>query len=195
MAETLKTNRLRSRTPWQITVSKIRKNRLAMTAFYILVTFYVVAIFAGFFAPYGYDHQNRDLSFHPPSLSRVHFFDEKGDFVWPFVYGITVKDSSQKIYEEDTTRKYKLTFFAKSPHPNDSYEVLWLFQSSRHLFGTEEGGNIFLFGADQFGRDIFSRILFGSQISLSVGVIGITISMRAFLEKRKPDFWKCRNKR
>lgn len=178
MAKNKNTKRkVRSKSPWQIVINKIRKNKLAMLAFYILVTFYTVAIFAGFFAPYGYDHQNRDLSFHPPNLSDVHIFDEEGSLTRPFIYGTKIVDSYRKIYEEDKTQKYPIHFFVRSTHEADSYTILWLFDSNLHLFSVEAPGKLFLFGADQFGRDVFSRILYGAQISLSVGVIGISISM------------------
>lgn len=177
MTEEKKPRRLRARSPWQIVLYKIRKNRLAMTAFWVLCALYFVSIFAGFFSPYGYDHQNRNLSFHPPSWSTIHFFDENGKLTRPFVYGTKVKDSSQKIYAEDKTHKYPIKFFVRSDHESDTYSVLFFFESNLHLFGVDAPGKIFLFGADQFGRDVFSRILYGSQISLSVGIIGITISM------------------
>ena len=71
MAETI------SRTPWQIAMIKLRRNKLAMFSFWILIVLYLSAIFAGFFSPYGYDHQHRDWSFHHPNLASVHFLDEK----------------------------------------------------------------------------------------------------------------------
>jgi peptide/nickel transport system permease protein len=58
----------------------------------------------------------------------------------------------------------------------DKYHILWLIVSSTHLFGVDEPGHLFLFGSDQMGRDIFSRILYGAQVSLSIGIVGIVIS-------------------
>ena len=171
MAETI------SRTPWQIAMIKLRRNKLAMFSFWILIVLYLSAIFAGFFSPYGYDHQHRDWSFHHPNLSSVHFFDEKGNFQRPFLYGITAEDPYQKKYSEDKSVKYPVRLFYKSKDLSDEYSVLGLFRSNVHLFGVDAPAGLFLFGADQFGRDVFSRILFGGQISLSIGIIGILISM------------------
>jgi peptide/nickel transport system permease protein len=58
----------------------------------------------------------------------------------------------------------------------DSYHILWLIRSNVHLFGLDDPGRIFLFGSDIQGRDVFSRILYGAQVSLSVGIVGIVIS-------------------
>ncbi len=166
-----------SRTPWEIMVIKLKKNKAAMASLYLLSIMYFMAIFAGFFAPYGEDHQNRDISFHSPNFSNIHLFDEQGNIHRPFVYGVKIIDSTQKIYGEDTLVRYPIKFFVKSDNPADRYQILWLFHSNVHFFGVDSPGKLFLFGSDQFGRDIFSRIIYGSQISLSVGIIGILISM------------------
>lgn len=151
---------------------RLRRNRAAMAGLYLLAALYAGAALAGPLAPYKYDNAAYDFSFHPPMITRIRFFDENGRLVRPYVYGIQVADPQLKIYREDKSRKYPLRFFARG----DQYSLFWGLRWDVHLFGVDPPGRIYLFGADQFGRDIFSRILYGGQISLSVGIVGIIIS-------------------
>ena len=163
---------VRSRSPSRILWLKLRRNRTAMIGLYILAVMYAAAILAGFLAPYRYDNSRHDLPFHPPMIGRIHMFDEQGSFSRPFVYHLVPVDPQLATYSEDTSRKYPIRLFASG----ESYRILGLISSNIHLFGVDEPGHIFLFGADTLGRDIFSRILYGAQISLSIGIIGILIS-------------------
>jgi peptide/nickel transport system permease protein len=161
--------------PWGILWLKLRRNHTAMAGLYVLAALYFGAVFAGFIAPYGYGTQNDRYGFHPPMLTRIHIFDEQGKLAMPFVYGISVTNESLKGYSgyaEDQSRTYPLKLFARG----DGYHILWLLHSNIHLFGVERPGMIYLLGSDIFGRDTFSRIMYGSQISLSVGIAGIIIS-------------------
>ncbi|HKY04997.1 MAG TPA: ABC transporter permease, partial [Blastocatellia bacterium] len=165
----------RNRSPWQIMWAKLRRNPTAMAGLYTLAVLYAGAIFAGFIAPYSYERQRTETGFHPPMLTRIHIFDEAGELSRPFVYGIKVIDRGAKGYKgyaEDTAVKYPVRFFVRG----DSYHILWLVESNLHLFGVDDPGTVYLFGSDLFGRDIFSRIMYGSQVSLSVGIVGIVIS-------------------
>ena len=136
-----------------------------MTGGVILIILYAVALFAGFVAPLRYDHLDTDYSFHPPiwpKLQGLHFVVpryEPGDGT--FVYRLVPGDTKP------------LHFFIHG----DKYELFGLIPSSVHLFGTgDEKYPVYLLGADQFGRDVFSRLLYGSQISLSIGIVGILLS-------------------
>lgn len=162
----------RGRSPSQILWLKLRSNRAAMLGLYTLAVMYAAAILAGFIAPYKYDNARHDLPFYPPMLTRIHFVDEKGAFRRPFVYGIVPLDPQLATYRDDTSARFPIRLFVRG----ENYRVLWLVSSNIHLFGVEEPGHLFLFGADQVGQDIFSRILYGAQISLSIGIVGILIS-------------------
>jgi peptide/nickel transport system permease protein len=143
-----------------------------MVGLYTLAAMYAAAILAGFIAPYKYDDARHDLPFYPPMLTRIHIFDEQGRVSRPFVYGIVPVDPQLASYRDDTSKSYPIRFFVRG----GSYRILWLVSSNIHLFGVDEPGHLFLFGADQVGQDIFSRILYGSQVSLSIGIVGILIS-------------------
>jgi peptide/nickel transport system permease protein len=171
-AEDASSSRVQGRSPSQLLWLKLRRNRTAMAGLYTLAAMYAAAILAGFIAPYRYDNVRHDLPFYPPMLTRIHIFDEQGQLSRPFVYGIVAVDPQLASYRDDTSRRYPIKFFVRG----DSYRILWLVQSNIHLFGVEEPGHIFPFGSDRLGEDIFSRVLYGAQVSLSIGIIGILIS-------------------
>jgi len=133
-----------------------------------LVLLHVIVIFAGFIAPYAPGVQNRELPYAPPT--RLHFVDASGFHLRPFVYAsMLVVDS----YQEDRTHEYPVHLFVRG----DDYQILGMFRSNAHLFRVDEPAHIFLFGADGFGRDEFSRLLYGGQISLAAGVLATLLSL------------------
>jgi peptide/nickel transport system permease protein len=162
----------RGRSPSQLLWLKLRRNRTAMFGLCTLVVLYAAAILAGFLAPYKYDDAVHELPFYPPMLTRIHLFDERGGLSRPFVYGIKPVPFEHATYEEDLSKKYPIRFFVRGT----GYHILWIVRSNIHLFGVDEPGYIFLFGSDYMGQDIFSRILYGAQVSLSIGILGIIIS-------------------
>ncbi len=149
----------------------IKKNRLAYISLHILGILYFTAIFADFIAPYPYDIQHRDTPYHPPT--QIHFFDSKGNFhLRPFVYGYELVDPVFKKYKINYEKKYYIKFFVDG----HKHYLLGIIPTNKHLFGVEEGGKIFLLGGDHLGRDIFSRLLYGGRVSLSIGLVGVLLS-------------------
>lgn len=130
-----------------------------------LIVIHGVVLGARFFAPYDPMEQNRDFPFAPPM--RIHFIDAAGKFHWhPFVYQYISqqRDGKPKPYDEDRSRMWTLRFFV-------SEEGRW------RLFGVDAPGRAFLLGTDDYGRDQFSRILYGGQISLFAGLVAAALSL------------------
>jgi len=158
---------------WQLIRWKFFRHKLAMGALAVLGIFYFCAIFAEFIAPYDPHKYDENYTLVPPQY--LHFFDKKGDFyLRPFVYRIKKKmdpETLEIIYIKDLTRRYPIYFWIHG----DSYKLWGLFATDVHLFGTKKE-RIFLLGADSMGCDLFSRVIYGSRISLFVGLLGVAIS-------------------
>jgi len=149
------------------------KNYLALFFFIILTGLYLCAFLADIIAPYHYDSDQRQYSYHPPT--KIHFFDVQGNFHFrPFIY-VSEKhydEFRRRIYTEDTEKMYPVRFFILS----EPYRMLGFIPLKTKLFGVENPARIYLLGADRVGRDLFSRILFGARISLMIGWAGVMIT-------------------
>jgi len=122
--------------------------------------FVITSVFADFFAPYPYDLQNRKAPYHPPT--KIHFF-HNGKLSFPFVYRYELIDPLFKVYKEDKSVRCRLKFFSKTPY-------------GLRLLSVEEPCRLYLLGADKLGRDIFSRIIYGGRVSLSISLIGVFVT-------------------
>lgn len=148
---------------------QFRKSPLGVAGGVALLVLYGLALFAPFLAPYAETRIDRDRFFHPPTP--LHWVDAEGRFhLRPFVYA-TVPGLDQ-TYSVDTSRRHALVLFPQG----DPYRWFGLLETDRHLFGVEAPGRIHLLGADDAGRDVFTRLLYGAQVSLTVGLVGIAIS-------------------
>jgi len=158
---------------WQLMWRKFIKNKLAIVGGAILAIFYFIAIFCEFFSTYDPYKRTKNM-YCPPQ--RIHFFDVKEGFhLSPFVFGIKKEldiESLKMTYTEDKTNKYPIHFFVHG----DKYKLWNLFEADIHLLGVEKPGVLFLFGTDELGRDLFSRNLYASRISLSIGLVGVALS-------------------
>ncbi|MGH9712974.1 MAG: ABC transporter permease [Candidatus Acidiferrales bacterium] len=138
----------------------------------LLAAFHALILFAGFFAPYSFTTQDRRFPFAPPT--RLHFFDGAGKFhLRPFVYGLKDDPAHFGAYLTDTTKAFPLRLL----EPGAPYRLAGIFSARVHLFGVEEPGRVFLMGSDAYGRDQFSRFLYGGRISLLAGLLAAAIAV------------------
>jgi len=159
---------------WQLMWRKFKRHKLALIGGSVLLLLYLAAFFCGFIAPYDIYRRNSDYLFCPPQPIR--FIDESGGFhIRPFVYGYTRQRNPETLELEftvDKSQQFPIRLFGHG----DAYKFWGLFEADRHLFGVEEPGYFFLMGTDKLGRDIFSRILYGGRVSLTIGLVGVALS-------------------
>lgn len=137
-----------------------------------LLSLYILLLFAGFVAPYREYTQNRSLSLAPPTPLR--FTDTHGVFhLRPFIYAWREDPQNQLVYQENHGKQIPLRFFVRG----ERYQIAGIFSSELHLFGVDEPARIFLIGADEYGRDQFSRMLYGAQISLAAGPLAAALAL------------------
>ena len=156
----------------QLMWRKFRKHRMAVISGAILVLAYLVAFAYEFCAPYGPLTQHAGYVHAPPT--RVRLIDADGRLRAPFVYGLTGQvnlETFQREFVEDRSVIHPLRFLARG----ERYRFWGAVDADRHLFDAGEG-RVFLLGTDELGRDLFSRILAGSRVSLTIGLVGVMIS-------------------
>ena len=152
---------------------QILRDRYSLIALVVLLLLYLAILFADFLAPYSKEFSDRHRAYAPPS--KVFTIDENGRISRPYTYNYVryFDPEEYKItYKLDRSKKFYLKFFAKG----EKYKFLGLIPMDRHLVTVEAEGRLFLLGTDINGRDVFSRILFGGRISLTIGFLALFIS-------------------
>lgn len=166
----VKANSIAIASPRRLMWLKFRRHKLAMVGMAGIALLYLMAIFNGFLSPVGPDTRSK---YPYASPNGIHWFAD-GSFS-PHVYALkakTVPGTMTRTFEKDPDTKIPVHFFVRG----ESYKILGIFESNIRLFGAEEGGIVSLFGTDKLGRDVYSRVLNGAVISLSIGLVGVAIS-------------------
>jgi peptide/nickel transport system permease protein len=167
-----------SKSQGQIVWEQFRRHKAALVGGWVLVFMYLTAIFAGFLAPYGINEYRRSPAAAFRAPAKIHWTDpETGKLTRPFVYD--VKESRdpvtrQRVYEDVTDVRYPIKFFVH--RPSQPYKILGLFQSDLRLFGVDDPARIFLWGTNNLGKDLFSRVLYGGQVSLTIGLLAVWVA-------------------
>ena len=157
---------------WVLIWRKFKQHKLGLVSGIFLLLSYLMLPFAGFIAPYTPNERMSEHLYAPPQMIRLW---HEGSFVGPYVYRTTSEpdlETFQWKIVPDTSRPMPLEFFCDG----GDYRLAGLFPTDTHLFCAPDGATVFLWGSDRLGRDVFSRILYGAQLSLTVGLIGITVS-------------------
>ncbi len=158
---------------WRLMWLKFKDHKLAVLALYVVLAFYVMAAFCEFLAPADPKKRDVETRFAPPQ--KIHLFHE-GRVRRPFVYAQVQHIHPETLrlsYSEDKNRIFPIRFLVRG----DPYRLWTLIPMRRHLIGLGPGEQIYLLGADRLGRDLLSRIMYGARISLSIGLVGVALSL------------------
>ncbi len=172
--EPIEEERIYVASPWQLMWWRFRKHKMALASSVVVISLYLIALFAEFLAPYSPHNYDARYTFAPPQLP--HFVDEEGFHLRPFVYGYKPRrdpETLRMLFDVDKTKKYPIYFLVEG----DPYKLWGVFETNVHLLGIkDEKGTMFLLGTDRLGRDMLSRLLYGTRVSLSLGLIGVFLS-------------------
>lgn len=164
---------------WRLTWLKFRDHKLAFWSGIVIVLIYLVSIFAPFVAPRSADHYDAPYAMMAPQNLNLFYTDEQGGWRFePHVIGFSSErdpNTLRMVFAPDPDNRIPVGFFVRGA---DTYRLFGLFETDRRLFGPIDAREPFyLFGADRLGRDVLSRLIYGTQISTSIGLVGVTISL------------------
>lgn len=151
---------------------KFKKHKVAVFCGAFLILMYLSTLISEVLAPYSLETRNSRYIYAPPQP--IHLFHE-GEFIGPFVYGYKSEldlKTLKRVYKPNPKQVNKIRFFCTG----DKYSFWGMFDGTFHLFCGEKDKPMFLLGADRLGRDVLSRMIYGARISLTIGLIGISIS-------------------
>jgi peptide/nickel transport system permease protein len=157
---------------WRMMWWRFRRHRLAVWSGAVLLAFYLSILVSEILAPYNLHNRHTDYIYAPPQTVRL-FHD--GEFVGPFVYGLKYRlnmESLKREYTEDTAVVRPIRFFCLG----DEYDFWGQIPGRVHIVCPAREGHLFLLGTDRLGRDVLSRMIYGARISLTIGLVGISIS-------------------
>ncbi len=158
---------------WRMVWWKLRRHRVAVAAGVILLAMYAGITICEFLAPYGVNSRNTDFIYAPPQPVHV-FYQSRlvAPYVLGFDYRLDMK-RLERIYTPDPKKRQTLRFFCHG----DDYEFWSLIHGNLHLACPARGGQLFLLGTDRLGRDLMSRMIYGARVSLTVGLVGVAVSL------------------
>lgn len=175
--ETQEATRVEVASQWKLMWWKFRKHKLAMVGGIVVILIYLVAIGADFLAPFPSDKHSARHTYAPPQRLRLVLHTEDGIKLQPHVYGYVSKVDPvalRRSFEPDPSKIIPVGFFVKG----EPYKMWGIFTLNRRLIGPKDGTSpMYLFGADRMGRDIFSRMIYGTRVSMTIGLIGVAISL------------------
>ena len=157
---------------WQLMWRKFTRHKLAIAGGAVLAVFYVFALFSEFFATHDILKHSSEFVFMRPQ--KIRFGDEHGWGLRPFVYDVQKvvdRKAFRRVYVEDPETRNYIRFFVHG----DPYKLWGIWEADLRLAGVEEGA-FYLFGTDKLGRDLYSRTVYASRISLSIGLVGVFLS-------------------
>jgi peptide/nickel transport system permease protein len=160
---------------WRLMWWKFRKHRLAVVGTAVVAFFYFMALFCEFLAPYPLEARDSKYALAPPQ--RLHFFGEDGFHLRPFVYGRDKQSDPETwriTFVENKDQIHPIRLFVHG----QPYKFWGLWEADLHLFGVDDPEYVVSFlGMDKIGRDLLSRLIYGSRISLSIGLVGIFLTL------------------
>ncbi len=159
---------------WKLVWWKFRKHKLASASGIIVILIYLVALFVEFLSPFPSGRTDSKFLYAPPQT--LHLFDEQGKLRL-YVNGYTSKIEPialRRVFVIDPNTEIQVGFFVQG-YP---YKLLGVIPTDRHLIGpVDKSQPMFLLGADRLGRDLLSRLITGTRVSMSIGLIGVFLSL------------------